>query len=83
MTRQAETKAATPSQTAAAALWGSVLPIPAGPRSGDEFQVRVEAAWRHLKAAYFAAEEHRRLREVLGAVIKGERKQEVGNDDDR
>jgi hypothetical protein len=36
------------------------------------FEARVEAVWRHLKAAYFAAEEHERLRAVLAARIAAE-----------
>ncbi len=72
MTRQAETKAAASYPVAAAAIWGATLPIPAGPGFGDDFEVRVEAAWRHLKTAYFAAEEHDRLREVLAARIEVE-----------
>jgi len=62
----------TPSPAAASALWGATLPIPAGPGSGDHFEARVEAAWRHLKAAYFGAEEHGRLRGVLAARIEAE-----------
>lgn len=63
---------ARPPATTAAALWGAVLPIAAGHGAGDDFEARVEAAWRHLKAAYFAVEELDRLRRVLGAVIADE-----------
>lgn len=70
MTRQAETKATAPSPATAAAIWGATLPIPAGPGSGDDFESRVDAAWRHLKAAYFAADEHDRLREVLAEIVR-------------
>jgi hypothetical protein len=51
-------------------LWGETLPIARG--TGDDFEARVDAAWRHLKAAYFAADEHDRLREVLAARIAAE-----------
>ncbi len=51
-------------------LWGETLPT--APSTGDDFEVRVEAGWRHLKTAYFAAEEHDRLREVLAARIAAE-----------
>lgn len=67
-----KTKAAAPSPAAASALWGATLPIPAGPGTGDDFEPRVEAAWRHLKAVYFAGEEHGRLRDVLAARIEAE-----------
>ncbi len=51
-------------------LWGETLPI--APSTSDDFEVRVDAAWRHLRAAYFAAEEHGRLREVLASRIAAE-----------
>jgi hypothetical protein len=54
------------------ALWGTVLPIPAGPGAGDDFEARVQRAWEHLKGGYFTADEHDQLREVLGAVIAKE-----------
>jgi hypothetical protein len=51
-------------------LWGQTLPV--APSTSDDFEARVEAAWRHLKAGYFAAEEHERLREVLAELITKE-----------
>lgn len=63
---------ARPPAAAAGALWGSVLPIPAGAGGGDNFAARVARAWEHVKGGYFTADEHDRLREVLGAVIADE-----------
>jgi hypothetical protein len=61
-----------PPAAAVDALWGSVLLIPVGPGAGDDFEARVQRAWSYIKAAHFAAEEHGRLREVLGVVIADE-----------
>ena len=58
MNRPAANKEVTPPATAAAAIWGTVLTIPAGPGPGDDFEAPVRRAWEHLKAGYFAAEEH-------------------------
>jgi hypothetical protein len=60
-------------------LWGQTLPV--APSTSDDFEARVEAAWRHLKAGYFAAEEHERLREVLGVVIAKELSESVQMDE--
>jgi hypothetical protein len=51
-------------------FWGETLPV--APSSGTDFETRVDAAWRHLKAAYFAVYEHDRLREVLASRIEVE-----------
>lgn len=64
---------ARPPTTAAAALWGSVLPIPAGGGAGDDFEARVQRVWEHMKAGYFTADEHDRLRDELGKLIAKER----------
>jgi hypothetical protein len=53
-------------------LFGRVLPVPRFIDADQPFDERVERAWSYIKAAHFAAEEHGRLREVLGAVIAGE-----------
>lgn len=54
------------------AIWGHELPARMPGPSSDDFEARVRRAWEHFKAAYFAAEEHDRLREVLAARIEGE-----------
>lgn len=75
MTRPATTTAeATSPATSAAAVWGTVLPIPAGPGAGDDFEARVSRVWQHLKAGYFAAAEHGRLGEVLRELLDSESK---------
>lgn len=58
--------------TTVGAIWGSVLPIPTGPGVSDDFEARVRRTWEHLKAAYFAVEEHDRLREELSRLIAKE-----------
>ncbi len=52
-------------------MWGRVLLGPTGsaPLSAEDFEVRVERAWEHIKAAYFGVEEHERLREVMVELI--------------
>jgi hypothetical protein len=50
-------------------FWGHILfglTLPAGP---ENFEARVEQAWAYMKGAYFAAEEHERLRMVLARLI--------------
>ena len=55
-------------------MWGRVLlgPIGSATVTTEDFEARVERAWEHIKAAYFAVEEHERLREVLAARIEQE-----------
>jgi hypothetical protein len=55
-------------------VWGRVLPDATGPESAETFEVRVERAWVHLKGAFFSADEHERLRNVLASLIATESK---------
>jgi hypothetical protein len=52
-------------------FWGQVLPSPTTTTTNqpDAFDARVERAWAYMKGAYFAAEEHERLRVVLARLI--------------
>ncbi len=54
-------------------LWGHVLPGPACSAGWDSFDARVEQAWAYMKGAFFAVEEHERLRMVLGEKIEQDR----------
>ena len=51
-------------------FWGQVLTGPTTTTDQpDAFDARVERAWAYMKGAYFAAEEHERLRMVLARLI--------------
>jgi hypothetical protein len=52
--------------------WGRELLGPPTLPASDDFEARVERAWAHMKGAFFAAEEHQWLREVLMRVIKAD-----------
>ena len=58
--------------TTVEAIWGTVLPIPAGPGARDDLTARVQRVWEHMKASYFTFEEQDRLREELGRLIAKE-----------
>ena len=49
--------------------WGRELPGRPTLPDSDAFEARVEQAWAYMKGAYFAAEEHERLRMVLARLI--------------
>ncbi len=52
-------------------FWGQVLPGPTTTTTDqpEDFEARVEHAWAYMQRAYFAAEEHERLRMVLARLI--------------
>ena len=50
-------------------MWGRPLPGAGGAESPDDFQVRVQQAWAHMKGAYFAVEEHERLYACIGELL--------------
>ena len=52
-------------------FWGQVLPSPTTTTTNqpDAFDARVERAWAYMKGAFFAVEEHERLRMVLARLI--------------
>ena len=54
-------------------FWGQVLTGPTATDQPDSFEARVEQAWAYMKGAYFAAEEHWRLRDVLVEKVLHER----------
>lgn len=58
--------------TTVEAIWGTVLPIPAGPGAGDDLTARVQRVWEHMKASYFVPAEHGRLRAALRDVLDSE-----------
>jgi hypothetical protein len=49
--------------------WGRELPGPPTLPATYDFEARVERAWAYMKGAFFAAEEHGRLRMVLARLI--------------
>lgn len=49
-------------------LWGRRMGRPLLD-AGLPFEERVAMAWEHIKATRFVADEHERLREVLGEMI--------------
>ena len=52
-------------------FWGQVLPGPTTTTTDqpENFDARVEQAWAYMKGAFFAVEEHERLRMVLARLI--------------
>ena len=54
-------------------FWGHVLTGPTATDEPDRFDARVEQARAYMKGAYFAAEEHWRLRDVLVEKVLHER----------
>lgn len=54
-------------------FWGQVLTGPTATDQPENFEARVEQAWAYMKGAYFAAEEHWRLRDVLVEKVLHER----------
>ena len=54
-------------------FWGHTLTGPTATDQPENFEARVEQAWAYMKGAYFAAEEHWRLREVLVEKVLHER----------
>ena len=50
-------------------FWGHVLTSPTVTDQPENFEARVEQAWAYMQRAYFAAEEHERLRVVLARLI--------------
>ena len=50
-------------------FWGHMLSGPTWPAGPEDFEARVEHAWAYMQRAYFAAEEHERLRVVLARLI--------------
>ena len=50
-------------------FWGHMLSGPTLPAGPEDFEARVEHAWAYMQRAYFAAEEHERLRVVLARLI--------------
>ena len=52
-------------------FWGQVLPGPTTTTTDqpEDFEARVEHAWAYMQRAYFAVEEHERLRMVLARLI--------------
>jgi hypothetical protein len=49
--------------------WGRELPGPPTLPATEDFEARVEQAWAYMKGAFFAVEEHERLRMVLARLI--------------
>ena len=51
-------------------FWGQVLTGPTTTTDQPEnFEARVEQEWAYMKGAFFAVEEHERLRMVLARLI--------------
>ena len=52
-------------------FWGQVLPGPTTTTTDqpENFEARVEQEWAYMKGAFFAVEEHERLRMVLARLI--------------
>ena len=69
MNAREKTPVAAPTATAAAAVWGTVLPVPA---VDDDFELRVQRAWQHLTTAYFSVEEQGRLQAAVRGLLDSE-----------
>ena len=55
-------------------FWGQVLTGPTTTTDQpDAFDARVERAWAYMKGAFFAVEEHERLRMVLARLITADK----------
>ncbi len=69
MNAREKTSAAPPPVTAATTVWGTVLPVPA---AADDFEVRVQRVWQHMRTAYFSVEERGRLQAAVRGLLDSE-----------